>query len=168
METFLTIIYVLVCFFLIGVVLLQSGKGGMGALGGGAGGASGTVFGGAGASNFLTKATSVCAALFMILSATLSWFASRGPAALEQAVRNDEARRSAVSGSVDEGTAAEETEAGEMSVPGAGAAEEEAEGAEEAAPADQAEGAGEAAPAEAADEAEPTEAAPSADEAAAE
>ena len=42
MQTFLTIVYVLVCLFLILVVLLQSGKGGgMGtALGGGSGGSS--------------------------------------------------------------------------------------------------------------------------------
>ncbi len=84
MFTFLSILYVIVCLFLILVVLLQTGKGGgMGALGGGMGGAGQQVFGGAGAGNILTKATSWSAALFMILSATLSYLSSPGEQALE-------------------------------------------------------------------------------------
>ena len=87
MQTFLTIVYVLVCLFLILVVLLQSGKGGgMGtALGGGSGGAQ-QVFGGAGAGNILTRATAVSAALFMILSATLAYMSSSPDASLRRAV----------------------------------------------------------------------------------
>lgn len=85
MFTFLSILYVLVCLFLILVVLLQSGKGGgMGsAFGGGAGSASQQVFGGAGAGNILTRLTSISAALFMILSATLAYLSSPGDNALE-------------------------------------------------------------------------------------
>lgn len=76
--TLVSIVYVVICLFLIGVVLLQSGKGGgMGALGGGASGGQ-TVFGGAGAGNFLTRLTAVCAALFMILSATLAYLSTKG------------------------------------------------------------------------------------------
>lgn len=84
MFTFLSILYVIICLFLILVVLLQTGKGGgMGALGGGMGGAGQQVFGGAGAGNILTKATSVSAFLFMLLSAVLSYMSSPGEQALE-------------------------------------------------------------------------------------
>src|SRR5499427_10990781 len=76
MVTFLTIIHVLVCVFLILVVLLQSGKGGgMGIAFGGGG--SQTVFGGSGAGNFLTKATAVTACIFMLTSVSLAYFASQ-------------------------------------------------------------------------------------------
>ncbi len=86
MQTFLSIVYILVCLFLIGVVLLQSGRGGgMGAAFGG-GGSTNSVFGGAGAGNLLTRVTAVCAALFMILSATLAYLSSSSEQALERAV----------------------------------------------------------------------------------
>ncbi len=91
MYTFLSVVYVLVCSFLIMVVLLQQGRGGgMGSLGGG----SQTVFGGSGAGNLLTRLTTVSAALFMILSATLAWLSSSGDSALEDAMhqREDENR----------------------------------------------------------------------------
>jgi preprotein translocase subunit SecG len=76
MQTFLTIIHVFVCLFLVGVVLLQSGRsGGMGVL---SGAATQTVFGGRGASGFLAKATSVCAMLFMLTSASLAYLSTSG------------------------------------------------------------------------------------------
>jgi preprotein translocase subunit SecG len=84
MITVLTVIYVIVCLFLILVVLLQAGKGGgMGSAFGGSG--SQTVFGGAGAGNFLTRVTVVCAMLFMMLSATLAYLSSSSEKALERA-----------------------------------------------------------------------------------
>jgi preprotein translocase subunit SecG len=71
MGTVLIILHVVVCTFLILVVLLQSGKGGgMGAIGGGGG--SGSVFGGRGASTFLSKTTAVMAGLFMLFSVLLT------------------------------------------------------------------------------------------------
>ena len=70
MITFLYVLYVMVCLFLILVVLLQAGRGGMGAA---FGGSSQTVFGGSGAGNFLTRLTVISAALFMMLSATLTY-----------------------------------------------------------------------------------------------
>ena len=76
MTTFLTIVHVFVCLFLVGVVLLQSGRaGGMGVL---SGGASQTVFGGRGAGGFLAKATAVCATLFMLTSASLAYTSTSG------------------------------------------------------------------------------------------
>jgi preprotein translocase subunit SecG len=82
MVTLLYVVYVMVCIFLILVVLLQAGKGGgMGALGGG----SQTVFGGSGAGNFLTRLTVISAALFMLLSAALTYVSSSGEQSLERA-----------------------------------------------------------------------------------
>lgn len=76
MTTFLTIVHVFVCLFLVGVVLLQSGRaGGMGVL---SGAASQTVFGGRGAGGFLAKATAVCATLFMLTSASLAYTSTSG------------------------------------------------------------------------------------------
>ena len=75
MNVVLTVLHVLVCFFLIAVVLLQRGKGAeMGAVFGG--GASSTVFGSRGGANFLTKMTTASAALFMITSLTLSYIST--------------------------------------------------------------------------------------------
>jgi preprotein translocase subunit SecG len=72
----LVTIHVLVCFFLIIVVLLQSGKaadlaGAFGGMG------SQTAFGPRGAATVLSKATTVAAVLFMLTSITLSIYATR-------------------------------------------------------------------------------------------
>ena len=68
----LTIILVLNCLMMIGVILVQRGKGGglAGALGGGVGGES--AFGARGATA-AKKATAVMAVLFIVLSATLGY-----------------------------------------------------------------------------------------------
>src|SRR5215813_9431454 len=93
MTTFLTIVYVIVCVFLILVVLLQAGRGG--GMGAAFGGSSQTVFGGAGAGNFLTRLTVICAALFMLLSATLAYLSSGSDKALEKAAQAVKAREEA-------------------------------------------------------------------------
>jgi preprotein translocase subunit SecG len=95
MITFLYVVYVMVCLFLILVVLLQAGRGGMGAA---FGGSSATVFGGSGAGNFLTKLTVVVAALFMTLSATLTYVSSSGEKSLENASERVRLREEARSG----------------------------------------------------------------------
>jgi len=68
------IVHILVCFALMAVVLMQSGKGGglAGAFGGGGG--NQTIFGGRGAVDFLGKATWVLGAAFMLTSLTLASF----------------------------------------------------------------------------------------------
>jgi preprotein translocase subunit SecG len=72
----ITIIHILVCFFLIAVVLLQSGKSGdLAAAFGGQG--SQTAFGPRGAASALSKATTWSAVIFMLTSITLSVYASR-------------------------------------------------------------------------------------------
>jgi len=66
-----TIIHIIACLFLIGVVLLQQGKGAdMGAV---FGGSSSTIFGSGGAGNFLTRLTTAMAVVFMLTSLTLTY-----------------------------------------------------------------------------------------------
>lgn len=72
----ITIVHVFVCFFLIAVVLLQSGKSGdLAAAFGGQG--SQTAFGPRGAASVLSRATTWSAIIFMVTSITLSIFAAR-------------------------------------------------------------------------------------------
>jgi len=83
-----TTIHILVCFFIIVVVLLQSGKSGdISAAFGGQG--SQTAFGPRGAASALSKATTWSAVAFMITSITLSVYASRrtGPTSVLQGVK---------------------------------------------------------------------------------
>ena len=71
-----TSVHILVCFFIIVVVLLQSGKSGyISAAFGGQG--SQTAFGPRGAASALSRATTWSAVAFMITSITLSVYASR-------------------------------------------------------------------------------------------
>jgi preprotein translocase subunit SecG len=70
------LIHILVCFFLIIVVLLQSGKaadlaGAFGGMG------SQTAFGPRGSATLLSKATTISAVLFMVTSLSLSILATR-------------------------------------------------------------------------------------------
>ncbi len=72
----LTVVHVLVCLVLILVVLLQSGKaadlaGAFGGMG------SQTAFGPRGAATLLSKATTICAVVFMLTSLGLALLASR-------------------------------------------------------------------------------------------
>ncbi len=72
MESFVYALHFIACFVLIGVVLLQRGKGAdLGASLGG--GSANTVFGSRGAGNFLTKITTASAITFMCTSLTLSY-----------------------------------------------------------------------------------------------
>jgi len=77
-NTILLVVHVLLSLAIIGLVLLQRGKGADAgaALGGGGGGASGSVFGARGASNFLSRSTAVLATAFFISSLTLAYMAS--------------------------------------------------------------------------------------------
>jgi preprotein translocase subunit SecG len=64
------ILHILVCLALIGIVLLQHGKGA--GIGAAFGGSSQTVFGSTGAAPFLAKLTAVAAILFMCTSLGLT------------------------------------------------------------------------------------------------
>jgi len=73
MYTFLIVVYVLVSASLIGLVLIQHGKGADAGAAFGSG-ASGTVFGARGSANFLSRTTAWLAALFFALSLVLAYF----------------------------------------------------------------------------------------------
>jgi preprotein translocase subunit SecG len=66
----LVILHVLVAFIMVGVILLQSGKGAE--IGAAFGGSSQTVFGSRGAGTFLSKMTAVAATIFMLTSLSLA------------------------------------------------------------------------------------------------
>lgn len=75
MSLLLVFLHIAVCIVLIMVVLLQTGKGtDMGAAFGG--GSSQTLFGSAGASTFLSKATTFAAVVFMLTSLGLAYLSS--------------------------------------------------------------------------------------------
>jgi len=64
---------------MIGLVLIQHGKGAdMGASFGS--GASGSLFGATGSANFLSRATAACATLFFVCTLTLTYLGSSGSA----------------------------------------------------------------------------------------
>jgi preprotein translocase subunit SecG len=87
MIILIRVIHILVCFFLIIVVLLQSGKSGdIAAAFGGMG--SQTAFGPRGAATALSRATTWSAVIFMVTSITLSIFVSRrtGPTSVLQGI----------------------------------------------------------------------------------
>jgi len=70
MEILLLIVHISVCLALIGIVLIQGGKGSE--MGAAFGGSSQTLFGSRGAATFLGKATTVVAVVFMITSLLLA------------------------------------------------------------------------------------------------
>jgi preprotein translocase subunit SecG len=75
MEVLVMVIHVVSAIGIIGLVLLQHGKGAdMGAAFGG--GSSGSVFGSSGSANFLSRTTSVLATIFFLTSLGLTWFSS--------------------------------------------------------------------------------------------
>ena len=70
MYEVLLVVYLLVAITLVGLVLIQHGKGAsMGASFGA--GASNTVFGSSGSGNFLTKSTAILAIVFFVISLLL-------------------------------------------------------------------------------------------------
>lgn len=76
MQTIILIVHLTVAVVLIGLVLIQRGKGAdMGAAFGG--GASNTVFGSQGAASFLTRATAVAATIFFATSLSLAYFSGQ-------------------------------------------------------------------------------------------
>ena len=76
----LIVVHVIVALAIIGLVLLQHGKGAdMGS--GFGGGASASLFGATGSANFLSRMTAVLATIFFVLSLGLAYFATNRPKA---------------------------------------------------------------------------------------
>jgi len=79
LTNILIVLHVVVALAIIGLVLLQHGKGAdMGS--GFGGGASGSLFGATGSANFLSRSTAVLAAVFFVLSLALAYVATTRPA----------------------------------------------------------------------------------------
>ena len=80
LQTIVLVAHVGIALLIVGLVLLQRGKGAEAGTGFGAG-ASGTVFGARGSATFFSRATGVLAALFFLTSLTLAYLATqRAPA----------------------------------------------------------------------------------------
>src|SRR5688500_14862682 len=80
MLYYLTVaIYVIVCLTLIMVVLLQQGKGGGMANAFGGGGSSQAAFGARSGATVLSRATTICAVLFIVGALALGIMGQRGP-----------------------------------------------------------------------------------------
>ncbi|VVE05203.1 Protein-export membrane protein SecG [Pandoraea cepalis] len=80
LKTLLIVVQVLSALGIIGLVLLQHGKGAdMGAAFGS--GSSGSLFGASGSANFLSRTTAVLAAVFFVTTLGLTYLGSYKPAA---------------------------------------------------------------------------------------
>ena len=76
METLVLVIHVVAALALVGLVLLQHGKGAdVGAAFGS--GASGSVFGATGSANFLSRTTAILAVMFFLTSLGLTFYSTR-------------------------------------------------------------------------------------------
>ena len=76
MEILVLVIHVIAALTIIGLVLLQHGKGAdVGAAFGS--GSSGSVFGSAGSANFLSRATAILAVVFFVTSLGLTYLSSK-------------------------------------------------------------------------------------------
>ena len=85
LRTILTVVQVLSAAMIVGLVLLQRGKGADAGAGFGAG-ASGTVFGARGATTGLSRMTAILAAVFMLNSLCLTYLFQRDARAAPQSL----------------------------------------------------------------------------------
>tara|TARA_Y100001970_G_C13878128_1_gene672458 strand:+ start:336 stop:713 length:378 start_codon:yes stop_codon:yes gene_type:complete len=74
MQTLIIVVHVIAALAIVGLVLLQQGKGADAGASFGAG-ASQTVFGASGSGNFLVRATTIAAVIFFVTSLSLAIFA---------------------------------------------------------------------------------------------
>jgi len=90
MFTLLVILISLVALFLIGVILLQSGKGGgLAAEFGGASSSTDSIMGGRQAANVLTRATWIGGGVFLFLALILAIMSARATAPAESILRSE-------------------------------------------------------------------------------
>ncbi len=78
MQTILIVVHLFIAIGVIGLVLIQHGKGADAGAAFGSG-ASATVFGAAGSANFLSRATAILAAAFFITSLGMAWYSMQKP-----------------------------------------------------------------------------------------
>ncbi len=78
MQTILIVVHLFIAIGLIGLVLIQHGKGADAGAAFGSG-ASATVFGAAGSANFLSRTTALLAAAFFVTSLGMAWYSMQTP-----------------------------------------------------------------------------------------
>lgn len=93
-ETVIIVVHLMAAIALVGLVLIQQGKGADAGASFGAG-ASGTVFGSQGSATFLSRLTGVLAAVFFLTSLGLAYYASDYAARSLESGLPDPALRSA-------------------------------------------------------------------------
>ena len=79
MDALIIVVHIAISLALVGLILIQHGKGadaGAAALGGG-GGASSSVFGSQGSASFLSRASGILAAAFFVTSLSLAYFSNQ-------------------------------------------------------------------------------------------
>jgi preprotein translocase subunit SecG len=76
LHAIILVVHIMLALMIIGLVLLQRGKGAEAGAGFGSG-ASGTVFGARGTSTLFSKLTAIFAAMFFITSLTLAYLGTR-------------------------------------------------------------------------------------------
>ena len=76
MHTFVLVVHIILAVLMIGLILVQHGKGADAGASFGGGGAA-TVFGASGSGSFLTRLTAILTALFFVTSLTLAVFAKK-------------------------------------------------------------------------------------------
>lgn len=114
LSVIVVIFHTIVALTLIAVVLLQVGKGGSIGAAFGGGGSSQTLFGSRGPATFLSRLTTVAAAIFMITSLTLAYLSSSArqsssitdqvPAGIEQQAPASDAKPETPAGTPDKAT----------------------------------------------------------------
>ena len=122
LRSFILGVHILLALMIIGLVLVQRGKGAEAGAGFGSG-ASGTVFGARGTATLFSKLTAIFAGLFFVTSLTLAYLGTRSPAeatsVLERAAQAAAAARSAT-------PPATSAPAGAVTLPGSAAPAESA------------------------------------------
>jgi len=90
MDSIILAAHVIISLLLVGLILIQHGKGadaGAAALGGGGGGASSSLFGSQGSASFLSRSSAILAATFFATSLTLAYF-STSPKTVESVTQS--------------------------------------------------------------------------------
>ena len=92
MNIFLTLllaVQLLSALVMIGLILVQHGKGAdAGAAFGGGGAGSASLFGASGSANFLSRSTAVLATLFLVCTLALAYFGNARPASTGSVLEN--------------------------------------------------------------------------------
>ena len=119
MHTFLLVVHVVLAVAIVGLILIQQGKGAqVGAAFGG--GASGTVFGSRGSATFMSKATATLATGFILTSLSLAYIATqtvKPPESIADQISVDDTKTANDSGLRFETSPSDSSTAGEDDVP---------------------------------------------------